>query len=422
MPHEFTRQSLYELAWSEPIQALAKKLSLSDRGLAKICVAANIAVPARGYWAKKQAGKPVTRPDLPPRALGQSDFVYIGRDWYARASDDTEILASPTPPPPTFEPDMNVVQAQAAALVAKAPLPLRDTHGCHSQIQKLLDADDQRVKKQRASAFPSSWDGPIFDTPFEQRRLRLLNALFTCLTRCGMYPHISDKYGRDLSITVGTTSVPLTLDSMAAAKQIARERQGYAFVARGPKDKMRLAIGHRWSNEKQGPAWEDQTGRPLERRLREIAAAIVVFAEQAVRDGALSAHAWRVSRKAELEEADRKRQAEEERRRSERLARMEKARVDHLLRRAQALHQAVQIRAYVEAVRLARAVRPSSRSPPWRGSTDKPAADGPESATMPPCAEPASAPTASSSASARAAWARCTSSRTRASSAGPPSS
>lgn len=56
MPHEFTRQSLYELAWSEPIQALAKKLSLSDRGLAKICVAANIAVPARGYWAKKQAG------------------------------------------------------------------------------------------------------------------------------------------------------------------------------------------------------------------------------------------------------------------------------------------------------------------------------------------------------------------------------
>jgi hypothetical protein len=203
---------------------------------------------------------------------------------------------------------MNVVQAQAAALVAKAPLSLRDTHGCHSQIQKLVDVDEQRVKKQRASAFPSSWDGPIFDKRFEQRRLRLLNALFTCLTRCGMYPHISDKYGRDLSITVGTTSVPLTLDSMAAAKQIAREREGYAFLVRGSKDKD--AARHRASlvEREAGPAWEDQTCRPLEKCLREIAAAIVVFAEQAVRDVALSAHAWRVSRKAELEEADRKRQ------------------------------------------------------------------------------------------------------------------
>lgn len=77
-----------------------------------------------------------------------------------------------------------------------------------------------------------------------------------------------------------------------------------------------------------------------QRRLREIAAATIVFAEQAVRDSALSAHAWRVERKAELEEAERKRKAEEERRRRERIARLEKARVDHLLGQALALHQA----------------------------------------------------------------------------------
>ncbi len=69
-----------------------------------------------------------------------------------------------------------------------------------------------------------------------------------------------------------------------------------------------------------------------------------------MRDGALSAHSWRIKRKAELEEAERKRKAEEERRRRERLAKLEKARVDHLLGQALALHQAQQIRAYVEAV------------------------------------------------------------------------
>jgi hypothetical protein len=79
-----------------------------------------------------------------------------------------------------------------SALVAKAPLPLRDSSGWHSQIQTLLDADDVREQKQRASAYPSSWEAPIFRSVFEKRRLRILNALFTCLTRSGMTARVSD--------------------------------------------------------------------------------------------------------------------------------------------------------------------------------------------------------------------------------------
>jgi hypothetical protein len=322
-----------------------------DRGLAKICAAANIPVPARGYWAKKQAGKRVEQIRLPARGLGQSDTVHIGGDRYTNASEDAEILSGPIPPPPVFEPDMATVEAQAAALVAKAPLPLRDSYGWHSQIQKLLDADDVREQKQRASAYPSSWDAPIFRSAFEKRRLRILNALFTCLTRCGMTPRVSGKEGRELSVIVGTTHVPLVLDSIAAAKHIERERQGYGFTTRGDKDRMRLSISNWWSSEKPGPSWEDETGAPLERRLRDIAAAIIVFGKQLVRESAAYAHAWRIKRKAELEDAERKRKAEEERRRQERLARFEKAQIDHLLEQARALDQAQQIRGYVNAVK-----------------------------------------------------------------------
>ena len=32
MPHTFTRRELYELVWSEPMQALAKRFAMSDRG------------------------------------------------------------------------------------------------------------------------------------------------------------------------------------------------------------------------------------------------------------------------------------------------------------------------------------------------------------------------------------------------------
>ncbi len=178
-----------------------------------------------------------------------------------------------------------------------------------------------------------------------------------------MSPHIGDKFGRDLSVTVGSTNVPLVLDSISAAKQIERERQGYGFLARGAKDKMRLSIAHRWSGGTLGASWEDEQARPLERRLREIAAAIIVVGEQTVRDVALHAHQWRIKRKAELEEAERKRRAEEERCRLERIAKAEKARIDHLIAQADALHRAQQIRAYVESVRNLNATSPYPVSP-----------------------------------------------------------
>jgi hypothetical protein len=261
-----------------------KRFSISDRGLAKTCAAANIPVPTRGYWAKLQAGKAVARYPLPPRALGQSDEVSIGRSAWSYRESDAEILATPIPPVPVFEPEMEVVRSRADALVRKAPLPLRDTHGWHSQIAKLIAADEESARKQRASAYPSAWDSPIFDKPFEQRRLRVLNALFVCLTRCGMRPYLSNKHRRDIFVIVGTTPVPLSIDAVGAAKRIEQERNGYAFQARGDKEEMRLALSRWWSEDRNAPSWEDKPGDRLEHHLREIAAAIIVFGEQEVRD------------------------------------------------------------------------------------------------------------------------------------------
>jgi len=55
--------------------------------------------------------------------------------------------------------------------------------------------------------------------------------------------------------------------------------------------------------------------------------------------------------------------AEEERRRHERQVRLEKARVDHLLGQAQALHQAGDIRDYVQRIRALNAHAPDPMTP-----------------------------------------------------------
>lgn len=60
----YSREELHELVWSTPIQTLAAKFGLSDRGLAKTCERHLVPVPGRGYWARIEAGQSVKRTPL----------------------------------------------------------------------------------------------------------------------------------------------------------------------------------------------------------------------------------------------------------------------------------------------------------------------------------------------------------------------
>jgi hypothetical protein len=62
----YNREKIYEEIWAEPIRQVAKRYSMSDVGLGKICMKLEIPKPGLGYWAKKAAGKPIPkRPPLP---------------------------------------------------------------------------------------------------------------------------------------------------------------------------------------------------------------------------------------------------------------------------------------------------------------------------------------------------------------------
>lgn len=65
-----TRKQLYDLVWTRPMTKLAKEFGLSDVALHKICRKHDIPVPPRGYWAKKEFGKPVTVIPLPSGSSG----------------------------------------------------------------------------------------------------------------------------------------------------------------------------------------------------------------------------------------------------------------------------------------------------------------------------------------------------------------
>ena len=95
-PAQFIRQDLYDLAWSEPMHKLAKRLDLSGVRLAKVCRAADIPVPGRGYWARLQAGKRVDKQPLPPRGLGMSDSVTIRENVYETHAEPNRVSPLPS--------------------------------------------------------------------------------------------------------------------------------------------------------------------------------------------------------------------------------------------------------------------------------------------------------------------------------------
>lgn len=60
-----TRQELYDLAWSQSMATLAPEYGLSDVALKKRCKNLGIPTPPRGYWAKLEAGIKQRKPPLP---------------------------------------------------------------------------------------------------------------------------------------------------------------------------------------------------------------------------------------------------------------------------------------------------------------------------------------------------------------------
>jgi hypothetical protein len=116
-----------------------------------------------------------------------------------------------------------------------------------------------------------------------------------------------------------------------------------------------LSIHSGFGSETVLAAWQDDDAEKLEMQMTDVAVQVIVTAEIKYRESALRQYEWRVRRKAELEEEERKRKIEVERAEKERQQRIEQDRIERLLRDVAAYQQAAKIRKYVEAIRLARA-------------------------------------------------------------------
>lgn len=339
--------------------ALARRFGISDVALRKTCIKFDIPVPQRGYWAKLHSGKSTTKVTLPVRAAGMDDEVVVGGGnyhWHDQPTDE-EILG-PSRDRPTFSEAIESVRDRVHQILGKVVVAKAMT-AQHPAIARLVAQDEARRQKQLTATYTFSWEKPVFDSPFEQRRLRLLNALFLAVARCGGRPEVRGQEAREISITVHQTRVAISLDRPPVVQ---RNSRGSVSQGGGGADQLRFAIVARYDRDQERVSWQDGEAGRLERFIQEIAVEVITTAEINYRESCLREFDWRVQRKAQLEEDARNHQLQVEREERERQQKREQDRIDRLLDEAASLRRAIDIRAYVAVVKTTVASGASSIS------------------------------------------------------------
>jgi len=117
----FERQKLFDEVWATPVTKLAKDYGLSDVGLRKICIALDIPMPPRGYWAKLAAGKKISKPRLHEttapttyqRVMNIVEVDSVVEERITKARDSTTDAANLDGPDYMPPPDPSAFSSQA---------------------------------------------------------------------------------------------------------------------------------------------------------------------------------------------------------------------------------------------------------------------------------------------------------------------
>lgn len=348
MQTNISRETLYELVWTTPVKTLAAQHGISDVAFAKTCKQHNIPLPPRGHWAKLEAGKKVYRQPLPERALGMPRDVAFGASkWNYYGSAPRNLIEMELTPPRPFDETLAEVRAKLAKKVKKVSVR-RDLSMAHPVIRKLLEADIPRREKYLASTYRSLYDAPYFDSPFEQRRLRALNALFLCLEKNDAHVTSSGKNPHEFSVTVGLRDVMISIDDPKAERA---SWYGGSDIAKASSSPLVVKINGGAAVEGIQTTWEDKSDDGIEAHLTDVAVNILVAGENSCREKEFSHYQWLIKHKADLIEWAKKDKEEAEKAERERRIKEEQARLDRLLSEAKALREAEEIRAYVASVR-----------------------------------------------------------------------
>lgn len=275
-----TRDELYEQVWTEPMVHIAKRLGLSDRGLAKLCARYDIPVPPRGWWAKKQHGRAVRRKALPPGGA-ETELVFHASDVEtARQSDPPELAREKDPAWRIVVPDDLTI---SHPLIREAVAAIRQAAREASKHGVVRWQDRYQAKLAK----PGKGHPDIaVSKPSVARASRIMQALFSAFERRGFTVRVSENG----ETVVAVLDEPFQIALIERLKQVRVKRTYGTTVDLQPSGRLMLRIGSSYQNA--GVA--DSPSRRVEDSLNRFVANLVRRALLAKHERAL--HAERQAR------------------------------------------------------------------------------------------------------------------------------
>lgn len=77
---EFSREELYELVWTKPVNAISEEYKISTTQIRKACLEMQIPLPDMGYWSKLKFGKKVNRKPLSTEYEGVQKYSFVEKN------------------------------------------------------------------------------------------------------------------------------------------------------------------------------------------------------------------------------------------------------------------------------------------------------------------------------------------------------
>jgi hypothetical protein len=109
----WNREELYAEVWEQPLVKVAPKHGISAVALGKVCRKLQVPLPGRGYWVKKEFGKPVKRLPLPVA----KDLPIVHRQKYPAARGISNSQTVPSEPEPTDPEYVRIVELESRTIV-----------------------------------------------------------------------------------------------------------------------------------------------------------------------------------------------------------------------------------------------------------------------------------------------------------------
>jgi len=151
----------------------------------------------------------------------------------------------------------------------------------------------------------------LFDSPFERRRLKILNAIFVALSHEDYKPSIQGKEARNLGVTIGKQHVSFDLDGASQKKPEGWRMTSAAIPKFGTDEKLRMEISHSRETPEMQWSWLDGDQK-LETQLTEIVVGLIYAGEIQYRAGGQSTYEWQVERQQHRREERRRQRKKRE--------------------------------------------------------------------------------------------------------------